>query len=177
MMEKKYYLLDNVITKNDLFNLYNELINSPVWHISRCTHDSKVGMWPGFIVKGKDEVRNHFWYGRFIGLLENIKNVFEKEHNFSLPPNIYRVHLGAKNTTSNTDFHTDVVEPYTYTFVGFITPEWSSEWGGELNIEGEIIDFKPGRFVIFKSELRHDGSKIKKEINHWKISLNYVLKQ
>jgi hypothetical protein len=177
MNEKKYYVIDNVILKNDLFNLYNDLINAPVWHISRATTDKTVvGMWPGFIVKNNEEIRNHFWYGRFWGLLENIKNVFQKENNFSLPANIARIHVGAKNTTSNTDFHTDVFEPYTYTIVGFITPEWSQEWGGELNIEGEIIDFKPGRFVIFKSELRHDGSKIKKEINHWKISLNYVLR-
>jgi hypothetical protein len=177
MTEKKYYLLDNIITKHDLINLYTDLISSNVWFLTRNTHNSQTGLWPGFVVKDNNEIKNAFWYGRFIGLLENIKNTFEKTYNFSLPPSIQRIHIGAKNTTSNTDFHTDVYEPFTYTIVGFATPEWSPEWGGELNIEGDVIDFKPGRFVIFKSEHRHNGSKIKKEINHWKLSLNFVLKQ
>jgi len=178
MIEKKYYVLDDIISINDLRNLYNELINSNVWYLSRSTDGSNVvGQWPGFIVQDGDSVMNPFWYGRFIGLLENIKNNFQKKYNFSLPPKVRRIHVGAKNTTSNTDFHVDVSDPFTYTIVGFATPEWSSEWGGELNIEGELIDFKPGRFIIFKSDLRHDGSKIKKEINHWKLSLNFVLKE
>jgi len=175
MIEKKYYILDDVITLNDLNKLYNDLINAHVWFLSRNTQDSIVGLWPGFIVKHNNEINNPFWFGRFVGLLENIKNIFQKQYNFSLPSNIHRIHVAAKNTTSNTDFHTDISEPCSYTIVGFATPEWSPEWGGELNIEGDSIDFKPGRFVIFKSDLRHDGKKIKKDINFWKLSLNFVL--
>jgi hypothetical protein len=177
MKKNKYYILDDIILKEDLKNLYFDITNDTVWYLSRSTHKSEVGQWPGFIVSNGDSIINNYWFGRFVGLLENIKNNFKKKHGFSLPPKIRRVHVGAKNTTSNTNFHVDVEDPFTYTIVGFITPEWSSNWGGELNIEGELIDFKPGRFVIFKSDLRHDGSKVKKELNHWKLSLNYVLKE
>jgi hypothetical protein len=177
MIEKKYYIIDDIISDKDIFNLYTDLTRDNVWNLSRRTNDSTVGHWPGFIVHDNDTVINAYWFGRFFGLLENIKHNFEKKYKFLLPPKIRRIHVGAKHTAANTDFHTDVLEPFTYTIVGFITPEWSSEWGGELNIEGELIDFKAGRFVIFKSDLRHDGTKIKKEINHWKLSLNYVLKE
>jgi hypothetical protein len=176
-MEKKYYVLENIISNTDLKNLYHELLNANVWYLSRNTFNSVVGLWPGFIIHDNDSVKNPYWYGRFVGLLENIKNNFEKKFSFSLPPKVRRIHVAAKNATSNPDFHVDVTDPFSYTIVGFATPEWSSEWGGELNIEGETIDFKPGRFVIFKSDLRHDGKKIKNEINHWKLSLNFVLKE
>jgi hypothetical protein len=176
MTEKKYYIIEDIISNNDLFNLYDELVNAPVWYLTRHTHKSIVGQWPGFIVHQDNTVMNPYWFGRFCGLLENIKNNFEKKYKFSLPPKIVRMHVGAKHTQANTDFHTDVLEPFTYTIVGFATPEWSQEWGGELNIEGELIDFKPGKFVIFKSDLRHDGTKIK-ETNNWKLSLNFVLRQ
>ena len=172
---KKYYILDNIISKRELITLYDDLVNANVWYLSRRTHDSQVGQWPGFIVSEREQVNNYFWYGRFLGILDNVKNNFEKQYNFSLPQKIRRMHVGAKNNTSNTDFHCDVIEPFTYTIVGFATPEWNKEWGGELNIEGETIDFIPGRFVIFKSDLRHDGNKVNKELNFWKLSLNYVL--
>ena len=175
--DQKYYILDNIIPKRELIWLYNDLTNANCWYLSRRTHESQVGQWPGFEVANNGEVNNWYWYGRFESLLDNIKNQFEKQYNFSLPPAIRRMHVGAKNNTSNTDFHCDVYEPYTYTIVGFATPEWSNDWGGELNIEGDIIDFKPGRFVIFKSDLRHDGGKEKKDLDYWKISLNYVLKE
>jgi hypothetical protein len=177
MLDKKYYIVDDIISDNDLFNLYTDLIKSNVWYLARATNGSTVGQWAGFIVHDNDTVMNPYWFGRFVGLFENIKHNFEKKYKFSLPSKIRRMHVGAKHTGSNTDFHTDVSEPFTYTIVGFATPEWSSKWGGELNIEGELIDFKPGRFVIFKSDLRHDGTKIKGETNHWKLSLNYVIKQ
>jgi hypothetical protein len=175
---KKYYVLDNIISKRELLLLYNNLISDNIWYLTRSTDGiSQVGQWPGFIVSSNEQINNYFWFGRFLGILDNIKNNFEKKYNFSLPPKISRIHIGAKNNTSNTDFHCDVIEPFTYTIVGYLTPEWNKEWGGELNIEGEKIDFTPGRFIIFKSDLRHDGSKVKKEIDFWKVSLNYVLKE
>ena len=174
---KKYYILDDLISSRDLNKLYIDLTNANCWYLSRHTDGSVVGKWPGFIVSDKDELHNQYWFGRFVGLLENIKNNFEKKYKFSLPPKIRRIHVGAKNNTSNTDFHCDVYEPFTYTIVGFLTPEWGKDWGGELNIEGELIDFRPGRFIIFKSDLRHDGAKLKKELDYWKLSLNYVLRE
>ena len=176
-LNKKYYILDDIISKRELIALYNELVSANVWHLSRHTHGSQVGQWPGFIVSDKENVNNGYWFGRFVGILENIKNNFEKKYKFSLPEKIRRMHVGAKNNNSNTDFHVDVIDPFTFTIVGFVAPEWNNEWGGELNIEGEFINFKPGRFIIFKSDLRHDGSKVHKELDFWKISLNYVLQE
>jgi hypothetical protein len=178
-MDKKYYILDNIISKKDLSMLYNDLTSDNIWYISRKTTSTEVGHWPGFIPydQSTNGVSNPYWFGRFVGIFENIKNNFLKTYNFELPPNIFRVHVGAKNDASNPGFHIDVEDASTYTIVGCLSPEWSKDWGGELNIEGETIDFIPGRFIIFKSNLRHNGNKVIKSIDFWKLSLNYVIKQ
>jgi hypothetical protein len=177
MKNKKYYIIDEVLTPFDLNNFYKSVTSDNIWRIDRSTQGSSVGTWAGLAVWHDKVCYNTYWFGRTVGILENIKNAFIKKYNFPLPNEIKRIHFSAKNNTSNADFHLDTLVPYTWTIVGFMTPEWSKEWGGELNIEGETIDFVPGRFVIFKSDLKHNGSKINKEINHWKLSLNYVLEE
>ena len=53
---------------------------------------------------------------------------------------------------------------------------WSTDWGGGLQIEENQVDFKPGRFVIFKSNDIHNGVGPNKKIPYWRISINYIVK-
>ena len=73
-----------------------------------------------------------------------------KEYGQLLPPKINRIHLGAKNLSSYTNLHTDS-DKKGMVIVGFLTPKWKEEWGGELKVGNELIKYKPGRFCIFNT--------------------------
>ena len=82
----------------------------------------------------------------------------------------------AQNENHYTEFHVDTLED-TYSIVGFITPQWAENWGGELNIEGEIIKYKPGDFILFDSSKTHTSQEIIKNIPYWRVTVNYVIKK
>ena len=64
-----------------------------------------------------------------------------------------------------------------YSIVGFLTPQWAEDWGGELNVEGEIIKYKPGDFILFDSNQSHKSQEIKKQLPYWRVSINYVIEK
>ena len=106
-----------------------------------------------------------------------IKYRFKNHYNFDLPNDIFRIHLGAKNDKSQTLFHSDMQDSQSWTILGFLTPVWKAEYGGQINIEGEEIDYEPGRFIVFKSNILHNGGFVSKNnLDYWRISLNIVLK-
>jgi len=172
---KNLFLLDNIIRSKDLFTLYKGLIESNVWTLNRTSTGGDFGTFPGFSIQDGSTVYNPYWSGYFVSLFEKINFDFEKKYNFNLPSKIKRIHLGAKNDLSYIEFHCDTQEPNTYTIVGFLTPVWAQNWGGELTIESEKINFEPGKFLIFKSNLRHNGVGPNKKIPYWRISINYVV--
>tara|TARA_R100001086_G_scaffold11265_2_gene5903 strand:- start:1592 stop:2125 length:534 start_codon:yes stop_codon:yes gene_type:complete len=173
--------VDNILIEKDLFNLYTNLISSPVWDLHRTsllpTDDGPfdMGCFPGFIVKDRDKIYNHFWHGYFASLFERINVKFFEENKYYLPRNIIRINLGAKNETSLTEFHIDDKNPGVYTILGFLTPIWAKDWGGHLQVEDKKIDYKPGRFMIFKSDSIHNGVGPSQKIPYWRISINYLV--
>ena len=63
-----------------------------------------------------------------------------------------------------------------YSIVGFFTPQWAEEWGGELNIEGKVIKYNPGDFILFESTKLHQSKEIKK-IPYWRTSVSYMIEK
>lgn len=177
MQEKKSntYLIENIIRQKDLFILYKGLIESNVWTLNRTSIGGDFGTFPGFIIQEGSTIYNSYWCGYFMSFFEKINFEFEKKYNFNLPSKIKRIHLVAKNDSSYTEFHCDTQEPNSYTIVGFLTPVWSQNWGGELMVEDEKINFEPGKFIAFKSNLRHNGLGQNQKIPYWRISINYVV--
>lgn len=176
MAEIKY--VDNIILKKDLFNLYSGLIQANSWNLSRSsTHGVSIGTFPGFVVRDNyTDVSNHYWNGYFTSLYEKINMKFYEKYNYELPSIIQRIHLGAKNETSITSFHDDTNDNGAISVLGFITPQWSQDWGGDLQIEENKINFEPGKFVIFDSNQIHNGTGPSKKIPYWRISINYIIK-
>lgn len=171
-------VIDNVLLEKEIFNLYNGLINSDFWHLARSSTGSEFGTFPGVSVKRENELTRYpYWEGYFNSLFERIRQKHFEKYNYTLPSKIRRIHLGAKNDAALTDFHCDTTEPNTFTIVGFLTPQWSKDWGGQINVEGQEIEIKPGLFVIFKNNCRHNGFGPKKPIPYWRISLNYVIEE
>tara|TARA_R100001509_G_scaffold24983_1_gene13061 strand:+ start:324 stop:854 length:531 start_codon:yes stop_codon:yes gene_type:complete len=168
------YIIDNLISKRHINNLYKGLINTPNWNISRCSIEQDKGTFPGLDIFSDNKSHNSFWHGYFISLYEKLNEKFYEQNKFYLPPIIKRIALGAKNNNSFTDFHIDEHNQSNgWTIVGFLTPEWEKDWGGALQVEDKTIDFVPGRFVIFKVNTIHNGFGSKKDVPYWRISVNY----
>ena len=169
------YIIDNVIDKKDLENLYIRLIQSSAWTLDRTSNPRKQTShhFPGLVVRTEQGVLNSYWDGYFVSVYERLNQLFQQKNKFSLPRNIFRIHLGAKTLNSETDFHLDE-HFFGYSIVGFLTPKWNKKWGGELYVEDKKIDYVPGRFVVFKTDCRHNGEAPKETIPYWRISINYV---
>lgn len=168
--------LKNILEIKELFSIYNKLIENPVWYLSRKSHNNHMASgFPGFIISQEDNVYNPYWYGFFECLLDKIRKECKKEHNIILPQKILRIHLVAKNENSDTDFHTDNESEDAYSVVGFLTPCWINEWGGNFICENESINYTPGNFVIIKSNKSHNGLGPKFKIPYWRIVVNYIL--
>ena len=177
MKTDKVKYVDNVLLNKELFTLYKGLISCNGWNLSRSSSGEEIGTFPGFIIKDNfTEIFNHYWNGYFTSLYERIKICFYEKYKYELPSNIFRIHLGAKNEMSMTNFHQDTDEKEGITILGFLTPQWSKEWGGDLQIEENQVNFEPGKFVIFKSNDIHNGVGPNKKIPYWRISINYIVK-
>ena len=69
------YTVENILSKNALGNLYNNLLNNNVWCLSRTSNYNPLGTFPGFVVQEENNIYNQGWSGYFLSLLEN--NRFE----------------------------------------------------------------------------------------------------
>tara|TARA_R100001015_G_C4591580_1_gene147053 strand:+ start:372 stop:899 length:528 start_codon:yes stop_codon:yes gene_type:complete len=171
-------IVNDVLTQKDCFDLYRNIVNQNFWTLSRTSSsDNLGGAFPGvsFIEKGSITYEEPYWIGYFTCLFDRINQKLLEQHNFSINKNINRIALNAANDNHYTEFHVDQDSDY-YTIVGFLTPQWAEDWGGELNVEGQIIKYKPGDFVIFDSNIPHKSEPIKK-IPYWRTSIAYAIKK
>tara|TARA_R100001480_G_scaffold1633_1_gene5138 strand:- start:2500 stop:3024 length:525 start_codon:yes stop_codon:yes gene_type:complete len=170
-------IINNVLTKENLFQLYDSLIADNMWNLTRSSQGTVAGSFPGctFINNGEPVYNNPYWIGYFTCLFDTLNQKLTEQHNFQLYKKIKRIALNATNNNYYTEFHAD--EKLMYSIVGFLTPQWSEEWGGELNIEGEVNKYKPGDFVLFNSEQLHKSQEINKQLPYWRVSINYVIEK
>ena len=169
-------IINNVLTTQDCFSLYEGLISANIWKLNRKSFNTSLGgAFPGvnFIENNEIVFNNQYWIGYFNCLFDRINQKLLEQHNFNLTRNIRRISLNAQNDNHYTEFHFDTLEN-TYSIVGFLTPQWAENWGGELNIEGEIIKYNPGTFILFESVKLHQSQEIKK-IPYWRTSVSYVV--
>ena len=171
-------IINNILTLEDSFHLYEGLIKQNMLNLSKGSDGKLGGRFPGvsFIEEGQIVSNDGYWVGYFNCLFDRINQKLLEQHNFKLNRRIQRISLNAQNDNHYTEFHTDNLEN-TYSIVGFFTPQWAENWGGELNIEGEIIKYKPGDFVLFNSEQLHKSQEIKKQLPYCRVSINYVIEE
>ena len=169
-------IINNVLTLEDSFDLYEGLISQNIWSLNRASEEGKpAGCFPGvgLVEKGEVIYNNPYWIGYFNCLFDRINQKLKEQHNFSLKRKIKRIALNAQNENHYTEFHIDI-NNNEKSIVGFLTPQWAEEWGGELNIEGKLIKYKPGDFVLFNSNEFHRSQEIKK-IPYWRITVSYLI--
>lgn len=171
-------IIKNVLTLENSFDLYQNLINRNMWMLNKASNkDKPAGNFPGvtFIEENKVVYDDAYLIGYFNCLFDTINQKLKEQHNFTLNKNIKRISLNAQNNNHYTEFHMDSLAD-SKSIVGFLTPQWAENWGGELNIEGQIFKYSPRDFILFDSNQLHK-SQATKQIPYWRISINYVIEK
>ena len=181
----KGFLFDNVLGMDELLWIYHLLIESPSWSLARRSTDGKrlrhlvpfVGF-PGLEVETEGVIQNEFLAGYFRSIAFRVRSRFYKEFNARLPPEVRRIHVGAKSSYSKTAFHVDSSIETDWTILGFLNPVWNAKDGGEFYLEDEKIEYKAGRFIVFPSSIEHDGGYVVNEtISYWRVAVNIILRE
>ena len=170
--------INNVLTKENCFDLYKGLTSHNIWQLNISSNLKNLGgCFPEIILVDNEKVvcNHQYWIGYFNCLFDRINQKLLEQHSFSLTRNIKKIALNAQNNNHYTNSHTDGEED-TFSIVGFFTPQWAEDWGGELNIEGKIIKYNSGDFILFNSNQLHKSEPIK-QIPYWRTSVNYVIKK
>ena len=180
-MSNNSFIFDDVISQKELLWIYHTLIEKSSWSLSRTSKNSSTAempfnSFPGLIVEQNEIVKEEYLSGYFKSIIFRIQRKIKKKYLIELPDKVLRITLGAKSSTSKTNPHIDHKDEKFWTILGFLNPVWNSKDGGHLILEDKKIDYLPGRFIVFPSNLEHNGGYIEnKELNYWRISLNIIL--
>ena len=181
----KGYVFDNVLGMDELLWIYHLLIESPHWSLARRSTDGHrrrhlvpfVGF-PGLEIETEGVIQNEFLAGYFRSITFRLNSRFHREFNTRLPPEVRRIHVGAKSSYSKTAFHIDSNVETDWTILGFLNPVWNAKDGGEFYLEDEKIEYKAGRFIVFPSSIEHDGGYVVNEtISYWRVAVNIILRE
>ena len=182
----KTKVLNNIITSDELFFMYNQIISTPMWNvegISSCFEEEswkkKYNRAPNLSVKKHKDVVEHYAFylwGKTIAY--RMKERLTKE-NIGLNTDIVRMWFNI--TYSDNDhhwLHQDTDELNSTSVVLFLTPIWNPDWKGSFYVDGEEFNFKPGSAVIFDSKEYHMGTSPTKNTYGWmRLSCNMLLQQ
>ena len=67
-------LIHTVLGKEDVFQLYENLINDNIWELNRSTRNHPAGVFPGctLIDKGEPRFNHPYWIGYFTCLFDRL---------------------------------------------------------------------------------------------------------
>jgi hypothetical protein len=165
---QEHFILDNILSGEELLWIYHRLIETPSWTLSRTSSGPGRNMlpfmgFPGLNVETKGDIHNEFFAGYFRSILFRVKHALKRDFSAQIPPEVLRIHVGAKSSFSKTEFHIDSDNKSYWTILGFLNPVW--------------IEYKAGRFVVFPSSVKHDGGYVINEtLSYWRIAVNIILR-
>jgi hypothetical protein len=177
----EHYVFDNVIGADELLWIYHELLSTSSWTLTRASRSGKGSAvpffsFPGLHIETAGQVHLDFLSGYFRSIVFRIRTLAKSNNELILPPNIQRIHVGAKSSLSKTEFHVDSDDETAWTILGFLNPVWNAKDGGEFFLEDHKVEYKTGRFVVFPSRTLHDGGHVKNEkLNYWRVAVNIIL--
>jgi hypothetical protein len=180
-LSPEHYLFDGVIGTDELLWIYHELLSASSWTLTRSSKGSKgVSLpffsFPGLHIETNGDSHIEFLSGYFRSIVFRIRALAAKNNGLVLPPNIRRIHVGAKSSLSKTEFHIDSEDETAWTILGFLNPVWNARDGGEFFLEHHKVEYRAGRFVLFPSRTLHDGGYVKDEkLNYWRVAVNIIL--
>ena len=162
---KEAYIAKNVLDYSEIKQVYDHLMNNPCWHIGGgyANADNPILAYPRFVAKDPNGIHSEFIAAYMIATMVNVKQKIRDKYGFELPTHdIESVVFNAQRKGNIPCFHTDGTgsKKYSWSIIGFMTPQWDKSWGGELQIQEETFTFEPGDFIAFKSTELHDAMPI-----------------
>src|SRR5262249_32537956 len=123
----EHYIFDNVIGADELLWIYHELLSTGSWSLLRSSTGTEIGglplvSFPGLDVETSGKIHCEFLSGYFRSIIFRIRELLKRTSNLVLPPNIQRIHIGAKSSFSKTGFHIDSNKENVWTILGFMNP-------------------------------------------------------
>jgi len=182
----KTKVLDNIVTSDELFFMYNQFISTPMWNITGLSSPFEEEAWqkrynkaPNLSVKMQNSGIDHYpfyLWGKTV--VYRIKEKLTKEK-IGFNTNIDRMWLNITYSDNDNHWlHKDEDTEPTISVLLFLTPIWHPDWRGSFYVDGEEYNFKPGSAVIFDSKEFHTGTSPIKNTHGWiRLSCNIVLKQ
>ena len=110
-LSPEHYIFDGVIGAEELMWIYHELLSTSSWSLTRTSKDAKAlsllpfMSFPGLNIETRGDIHVDFLSGYFRSIVFRIRALAEKNYSVILPPNIQRIHVGAKSSFSKTEFH------------------------------------------------------------------------
>ena len=153
-----------MINSDLLNNKYEWFINNAEWQFNVIyeTQIDKTRLWGiGLYDESEEPVRNvlspkttdHGWlFELALDIIQNIYNV---------PFDVYSLHINGQTSKMAGSIHAD----YGNNIIVMLTPNWRTEWGGELGIykkeksaDVHKLQYVPGRIIFYNGEKGHkDG--------------------
>ena len=164
------YEIKNLLNAHEVKETY-DLLMQQNWNINTISQSEQIykDLYPHFCVKNQDQICSPYWWGYFRALFAGANKSIKKDYNFQLSNySIKGIFMNAQKNKGSFHFH-DHVERWTC--VGFLSPYWRDEWGGELQVEDTKITFEPGSFVLFKGHYLHDAMPVKVDLPFWRVSM------
>ena len=164
------YEIKNLLNEFEIKETY-DLLMQQNWNINTIYQGAQTyeDLYPHFCVFNQDQILNPYWYGFFRALFAGANRSVKKDYNFELSSyKIKEIQINAQKNKGSYHFH-DHNERWT--IVGFLTPYWNEEWGGELQVEDTKVTCSPGNFALFKGAYMHDAMPVKVDLPFWRISV------
>ena len=174
-----FYIAKDVMTEEEVAYIYDYLINVCPWRInsSYFRQDSadheyyRHHNYPHMSALGPGGMQDPFLTGYFTATMSAVNIRMKEQYGFTLPAHrTNSINFNAQRKSDNFKFHTDG-DGDQWSIVGFLTPAWDESWGGELRVQENLVKYKPGDFVAFKSNLLHDAMPIKVDTPFWRITV------
>lgn len=177
----EHYIFDDLLGPEELLWIYHELLSRPAWTLSRTSGGAQGALrpfmsFPGLEIETRGKVHSEFLSGYFRSVVFRVRDLARQRHNIKLPAHVRRIHAGAKSSFSKTSFHADMADDRAWTILGFLNPVWNASDGGDFFLKEHRIDYRSGRFVLFRSNTSHDGGYVTNEtLNYWRVAVNIIL--
>jgi hypothetical protein len=92
---------------------------------------------------------------------------------------LFKIHVNGQTSGQNSFFHADSSFPQTYTFVLFMSPRWSTNWGGEFCLfdpiaqDYKFVAYRPNWGTFFPANWDHRGASPNNSTSDMRISVAF----